>query len=94
MAFFVYIMTNRKHGTLYIGQTDDLPKRAHQHRNGLVDGFTKEYGLKRLVYFEATEDRDSARYREHQLKNWQRAWKIELIEKINPDWQDLFDELV
>lgn len=84
MAFFVYIMTNRQHGTLYVGQTDDIARRAHEHRNGHADGFTKEHNL---------QSREAARYREHQIKNWRRAWKIALIEETNPQWNDLFDTL-
>ena len=94
MAFFVYIMTNRKHGTLYIGHTDDIRRRAHQHRTGEIPGFTKTNDLKQLVHLEPCDSREAARHREQQLKNWQRSWKIQLIEKNNPNWQDLFDTLL
>jgi putative endonuclease len=93
MAFFVYIMTNRQHGTLYVGQTDDIARRAHEHRNGHADGFTKEHNLHRLVFVEVHESREAARHREHQIKNWRRAWKVALIEETNPQWNDLFDTL-
>lgn len=94
MAFFVYIMANRKHGTLYIGHTDNIQRRAHQHRTGSGSGFTKTQGLKQLVHIESCNNREAAKHREQQLKNWHRAWKIQLIEKDNPDWQDLFDTLL
>ncbi len=94
MTFFVYIMANRKHGTLYIGHTDDIHRRAHEHRQGHLPGFTKTQGLKQLVHMEPYDSREAAKHREQQLKNWQRSWKIQLIEKDNPDWQDLFDTLL
>jgi len=91
-AYYVYIMTNKKNGTIYIGLTNSLKRRAFEHRNGMVDGFTKKYNLTRLVYFEDTNDIHSAIAHEKNLKNWRRAWKIELIEKNNPTWQDLSDD--
>lgn len=94
MTFFVYIMTNRKHGTLYVGHTDNINRRAYEHREGSVPGFTKEHGLKQLVYIEPCDSREAARHRERQLKNWQRSWKIQLIENENPQWQDLFETLL
>lgn len=90
---YVYILTNKKHGTLYIGVTSDLPKRIHQHREGLIDGFTKNYGLKSLVYYEAHDDITDAIQREKQMKKWRRSWKIELIESMNPLWLDLYNGL-
>jgi len=87
-------MTNKKNGTLYIGVTNNLMKRVYEHKNNLVEGFTKKYGLHRLVYYKQTEDVKSAIQREKKLKTWQRQWKIELIEKMNPDWNDLYDELL
>ncbi|MBL8503406.1 MAG: GIY-YIG nuclease family protein [Rhodocyclaceae bacterium] len=91
----VYMMLARKkNGTLYIGVTSDLMKRVWEHKNDLVEGFTKEYGVHRLVYFEMLEDMESAIQREKQLKKWNRDWKIELIEKDNPEWTDLYDLLV
>jgi len=86
----VYIMTNRKNGTLYVGVTSDLKRRVWEHRQGLVEGFSKRYGLKRLVYFELHPTMASAIQREKQLKSWKRAWKIELIQEENPNWNDLF----
>ena len=86
----VYIMANRKNGALYVGVTSDLKRRAWEHRQGLVEGFSKRYGLKRLVYFELHPTMASAIQREKQLKSWKRAWKIELIQEENPNWNDLF----
>jgi len=91
--YFVYIMASKRHGTLYIGMTSDLIKRVYEHKNDLVEGFTKRYGVHTLVYYEAGEDFDSVLQREKQLKSWNRDWKIQLIEKINPTWSDLSDKL-
>ena len=88
--YFVYIMTNRRNGTLYVGVTDDLVKRTIQHREGLIAGFTRPHKLHMLVYFESTEDVRCAIQREKLLKKWRRAWKIELIERENRFWDDLF----
>ena len=90
---WVYIMTNRPDGTLYIGVTSDLARRVWEHRNDVLEGFTKRYGLKRLVYCERHEDIQSAILREKALKTWRRAWKIQLIEASNPNWDDLYDRL-
>lgn len=90
----VYILASKRNGTLYIGVTSDLIKRAWEHKNDLVDGFTKEYGVHQLVYFEMLDDMASAIQREKQLKKWNRNWKIQLIEKENPEWADLYDSLV
>jgi putative endonuclease len=87
---WVYIMTNRPNGTLYIGVTDDLARRAWEHRAGLVEGFTKQYGLERLVFAEPWDDIRAARQRERNMKHWSRAWKVRLILAQNPDWNDLF----
>jgi putative endonuclease len=87
---YVYIMASQRNGTLYIGVTSDLVARAFAHREGTVSGFTKRYGCKLLVWFEAHEDLQDARYRELQMKEWRRAWKIELIVKMNPNWDDLY----
>jgi putative endonuclease len=92
-TYFVYIMASKKNGTLYTGVTSDLRKRIYQHRNDLFEGFTKKYGVHDLVYFEATNDVNSAILREKQLKRWKRKWKIDLIEKTNPQWHDLYDAL-
>jgi putative endonuclease len=85
----VYLLANGRHGTLYIGVTSDLLARLHQHRGGLIKGFTSRYGVTRLVRFESFDDMASAIVREKQLKKWNRAWKIELIETQNPGWEDL-----
>ena len=90
---YVYIVANRKNGTIYTGVTSDLAGRVHQHREGLVPGFTKKYRCKRLVWFEAHEDLQQARHRELQIKEWKRAWKIKLIEERNLDWDDLYPTL-
>lgn len=87
---YVYVVTNRKQGTLYVGATTDLLARIWQHKSGVVDGFTKKYGLDRLVYFEAFEDIQMAVQRERQIKKWKRAWKIGIIEEKNPEWHDLY----
>ncbi len=86
-------MASARNGTLYLGVTSDLPVRTCQHRNGLVDGFSKEHGCKLLVWYEAYDDLDAARLRELQMKKWKRAWKIELIEQHNPQWKDLYETL-
>ncbi len=91
--FYVYILAGRKRGTLYIGVTSDLTKRVYEHKNGLVDGFTKKYGVHRLVYYEIAEDAESALLREKQLKKWNRVWKLRLIEENNPEWMDLYNSL-
>lgn len=92
--FHVYIMANKKNGTIYIGVTSDLIKRVWQHKNNVVDGFTKNYGVHRLVYFEEHPNAESAIQREKSLKNWRRSWKIELIEKENSTWEDLYPSIV
>lgn len=91
---WVYIITNRPEGTLYIGVTSNIARRAWEHREGVVEGFSKRYGLKRLVYVEWHESIEDAIRREKRLKKWPRAWKIDLIRKTNPYWRDMYDELV
>ena len=91
---FVYIMASAKNGTIYIGVTSDLAKRVWEHRERVVPGFTKKYGCKLLVWFEAYDDLDQARLRELQIKEWKRKWKIRLIEERNLDWEDLWPTLV
>lgn len=86
-------MASRRNGTLYLGVTSDLAGRAYQHRNVLVEGFTKRHGCTMLVWFEAYDELQEARLRELQMKKWKRAWKIELIERENPQWRDLFETL-
>ena len=90
---WVYIMTNRPNGTLYVGVTDDMARRAYEHRAGLVEGFTKQYGLSRLVLAERYDDMRTVRQRERNMKHWPRAWKVRLIHAQNPDWDDLYDRL-
>jgi len=92
-GFFVYILASRRDGTLYIGVTNNLARRVAEHKGKLVTGFTRKYGVDLLVYFEAFESIQEARAREHAMKRWRRAWKVELIEKLNPDWRDLADQL-
>ncbi len=92
-SYHVYLLTNKKHGTLYIGMTSDLSKRIEQHKTEVFEGFSKKYGLKRLVYYESYEDVNEAIRREKQLKNWKRVWKIALIEAENVDWCDLYPSL-
>jgi putative endonuclease len=90
---FVYIIASGRNGTLYLGVTSDLPKRAWEHRTGAAEGFTKKHGCKLLVWYEAYESLDAAKLRERQMKEWKRAWKLREIEGPNPDWEDLFDRL-
>jgi putative endonuclease len=90
---FAYLMTNRPDGSLYAGVTSDLARRAWEHREGVIDGFTKRYGLKRLVWFEAHDDIRTAIQREKTMKHWPRKWKVRLIVATNPEWRDLFDEI-
>lgn len=92
-AGYVYMMANRKNGTIYTGVTSELPARVDAHRHGLVPGFTKRYGCKLLVWFEAHEDLADARQRELQIKEWKRAWKIRMIEEQNLEWDDLYSTL-
>ena len=92
-AYYVYFLASRRNGTLYIGVTNDLKRRTWEHREGLVAGFTKKYGIKLLVYYEAFESIDIAIHRETRLKKYKREWKLNLIEKQNPDWRDLFEDL-
>ena len=92
-SFWVYILASGLGGTLYIGITNDLIRRVYQHRNKLISGFTKKYGVIRLVYFEQFDDPENAIRREKRLKKWSRAWKIQLIEKDNPNWDDLYPRI-
>ena len=86
-------MASKRIGTLYIEVTNDLIKRVYEHKNNFIDSFTKKYGVHSLVYFEQCDDIESAIFREKQLKKWNRKWKLELIEKGNPQWKDLYEEL-
>jgi putative endonuclease len=92
-SFYVYILASRIGGTLYIGVTNDLIRRAAEHRLKQVKSFTKKYEVGRLVYFEQFDDAENAIRREKRLKKWNRAWKIRLIEELNPNWDDLFPEI-
>ncbi len=89
----VYILANRRNGTLYIGVTGDLSRRTWEHRSDAVEGFTRRYGVKMLVYVEFHDTMPGAILSEKRLKKWRRAWKLELIERHNPQWRDLYDDL-
>jgi putative endonuclease len=93
MSFFVYMLASKRNGTLYIGMTDDVIRRTWQHRAGAVPGFTNEHAVKSLVWYEVHETRESAFQRERQMKKWNRAWKIKLIERDSTLWRDLFDDI-
>ena len=93
-TYFVYIMASKKNGTLYIGMTSNLIRRVYEHKDDMHDGFTKKYGVHTLVYYEHTTDVNGAIAREKQLKKWKRQWKINLIEKENFDWDDLYEGLL
>ena len=93
MSFFTYIIASRRNGTLYTGSTDNLVKRISEHREKRFGGFSNKYGVAMLVWYEAHETRHAAFRRERQIKEWLRVWKLELIEKQNPAWNDLFDTL-
>jgi putative endonuclease len=90
----VYILASKRNGTLYIGVTSDLQKRAWEHKDGRFEGFTRRYGVHNLVYYELHDDMLSAITREKQMKKWNRAWKLEVIEKHNPDWKDLWYDII
>ena len=94
MAYYVYFMSNGLDGTIYVGVTNDLVRRVYEHRTSAVPGFTARYNLKRLVYFEEHSTATNAIQREKTIKHWVRAWKTDLIEQNNPDWNDLYDEIV
>lgn len=93
MPYYVYVMTNRERGTLYVGVTNDIARRAWEHREGIGGGFTKKYGLDQLVHYEEFVDVGDAIHREKRLKHWNRAWKVALIEAGNPHWENLFFHL-
>jgi len=94
MQYYIYIMANKKNGTLYVGLTNDLIRRVYEHKNDLIEGFTKKYRIHILVYYEVYRDIKNAIIREKRLKKWNRNWKIQLIEKNNPEWEDLYDKLI
>ena len=91
--FYVYLLASRKDGTLYLGVTKDLVRRTYQHEEKLLPGFTSQYDVRRLVWFEVYDDPTNAIAREKQIKKWRRAWKIDLIAKENPEWKDLYPEI-
>ena len=93
-TYYVYIMTSNRNGTLYIGVTSNLPNRVWQHKNDVHEGFTKKYGVHRLVWYEATTDVAAAIQREKQMKKWRRKWKINLIEEENPNWNDFYEGIL
>ncbi|MCL5061397.1 MAG: GIY-YIG nuclease family protein [Candidatus Thermoplasmatota archaeon] len=90
----VYILASKRNGTLYCGVTSDLPKRVWQHKNDLVDGFSKRYRVHTLVWYEVHETMENAIAREKAIKEWRRAWKLKIIEDMNPSWRDLYDDIV
>jgi putative endonuclease len=92
--YYVYILASKRNGTLYIGVTGNLIKRIYEHKNNLVEGFTKKYKIHLLVYYESTNDVRSALSREKQLKKWNRRWKLRIIEEFNPEWKDLYGKLL
>lgn len=92
-SYYVYILASKRNGTLYTGLTSDLPKRIFDHKNEYLEGFTKKYNVKTLVYFEIHNDISEAIKREKRIKRWNRQWKLELIESDNPDWNDLYEEI-
>ncbi len=93
-AGYAYMMASQRNGTVYTGSTSNLVQRVHQHRHQLADGFTKEHGCKILVWFEIYDDLQEARLRERRIKEWNRLWKLQLIEQANPEWNDLFESLI
>ncbi|MFN4283954.1 MAG: GIY-YIG nuclease family protein [Alphaproteobacteria bacterium] len=94
MGGWVYILASERNGTLYIGVTSDLVRRIYEHRENAADGFTKKYGVKRLVHYEQFDDIQTAIQREKTLKGWSRVWKLDLIEKANPKWDDLYPTII
>jgi putative endonuclease len=94
MNYWVYILASKPGETLYIGVTNNRVRRVYEHREGLADGFTKRYGIKMLVYFEAHDTIAAALQREKNIKHWSREWKVDLIVARNPDWKDLYDDIV
>jgi len=93
-SYYIYILSNARDGTLYTGITNDLIRRVYEHKSGEIGGFTKKYKTNKLVYFEETADVQSAITREKRIKKWRRSWKIELIEKSNPQWRDLYYDII
>ncbi len=92
--YFIYILASKRNGTLYTGVTNDLPRRINEHKEGVASSFTKKYNIKMLVYYEHTNSIESAIIRESNIKAWKRKWKLETIEKFNPDWEDLYYKIL
>jgi putative endonuclease len=92
--YYVYILSSKKNGTSYLGMTSDLVKRIYEHKQNVVDGFTQKYNIHYLVYYEVYQSVEEAILREKQMKKWNRKWKIRCIEKMNPEWKDLYDEII
>lgn len=92
--YYIYILASKRNGTLYVGVTSNLIKRIYEHKNNLVDGFTKKYSIHHLVYYEQVENSITAIQREKQLKKWKRLWKLKLIENSNPEWDDLYEKIL
>jgi putative endonuclease len=90
MTYFAYMLASGRHGTLYVGVTNDLARRVYEHKTKIIKGFTSQYGVNRLVWYEACEQISDAIAREKELKKWRRDWKIRLIEEMNPEWEDLY----
>ena len=93
-GYYVYILVSKRNGTLYTGVTGNLTQRVYAHKQGYLGGFTQRYSVHKLVYFEKCEEREGAIHREKQIKEWKRRWKLELIEKENPEWEDLYDKIL
>ncbi|HOO82115.1 MAG TPA: GIY-YIG nuclease family protein [Alphaproteobacteria bacterium] len=91
--YYVYILSKARNSTFYVGITSDLPRRIWEHKNEVADGFTKKYGIKTLVYYEVHDDPETAIRREKRLKKWPREWKMKIIEEMNPDWKDLYEDI-
>ena len=92
--YYVYILASKRNGTLYIGVTNNLIRRVYEHKQNIIKGFTEKYSVHNLVYFEKTADIESAILREKRMKKWKRQWKIKLLEEFNPEWRDLYEELL
>ena len=93
-TFYTYMLANQRNGTLYIGVTNDLVRRVHEHRSEMIPGFSRKYGVKQLVYYEVHTSAEAAITREKQLKKWKRRWKLRIIEEQNPDWNDLYQSII
>ena len=91
-TYYVYLLASRRNGTLYVGVTNNLPRRVWEHKEGVIEGFTKQYGVKHLVYYETYPDVRDAIQREKNMKKWPRRWKLDLIRSVNPDWRDLYED--